>query len=178
MKDFLFILQVRNWHWLSWRVWAGTHVVLTVPWVSLPHAGGPAEGKPPGASLLGAWRARRLASAGEHTRRTRSHHLRLIWGKALHLFKPQVSHTWHEKGEGWVSHLAELSWDPQGQGSVPGTELVLARGWLWLLVSCFCWTLMCNCRHRHVLHFCLAFVVFQVEFTSSHLNFVIEQGRC
>lgn len=27
---------------------------------------------------------------------------------------------------------------------------------------------MCNCRRRHALHFCLAFVVFHVEFTSSH----------
>lgn len=75
-------------------------VALTVPGASVPRAGGPAEGKlfsePPHLVLdvLGDCPVRGSA------RRTHSHQLCLIWGKALHVFKPQVSHTYHEKGKG------------------------------------------------------------------------------
>ena len=141
----------------------------------LPRAGGPAEGKPfsepPHLVLDMLGDCPVLGSAC----RTRGHQLCLIWGKALHLFKPRISHTYHEKGEGWVftPRRAVLSSTQLGLGA--GTELMLPGGWLWLIVSCcFCWTVTCNCRHRH---FCLAFVVFQVEFTSTHLNFMIKQGR-
>lgn len=172
MKGFLFILQARNWHWLSWRVWAGTHVALTVPGMSAPCWWASRREAVLGASSLGAWRAWGLSSAGERMQDLRSS--ALIWGKALHLVKPRISRTYHEKGEGWVftPRRAVLSSTQLGLGA--GTELMLPGGWLWLIVSCcFCWTVTCNCRHRH---FCLAFVVFQVEFTSTHLNFMIEQG--
>lgn len=92
-----------------------------------------------GAAALHTWFVQGLSSAGKHTLRTRIAQLCLIWGEALHIFKPWVSHIYNEKGKGWMvptsqSYLTTI-WDLHGQGLVPGTELVLTRGCLWLIVS-------------------------------------------